>query len=82
MRGEYRRFQRRLPRAYSRFDDGHPGRRQIGSRGWADGDVTRITDLPFGQITRRPPKAHTGTQVNGEAEQAGGALPEASIALP
>jgi hypothetical protein len=36
MRGKYRRFQRRLPRAYSRFDDGHPGRRQIGSGGWAD----------------------------------------------
>src|ERR1700733_1386362 len=36
MREEHRRFQRRLPRAYSRFDDGHPGRRQIGSGGWAD----------------------------------------------
>jgi hypothetical protein len=31
-RGARSRFQRRLPRAYSRSGDGHPGRHRIGSR--------------------------------------------------
>jgi hypothetical protein len=35
MRGELQRFQRRLPRDYARFGDGHPGRREIGRGCWA-----------------------------------------------
>ena len=35
IRGENRRFQRRLPRAYARSSDGHPGRHRIGRRCWA-----------------------------------------------
>jgi len=35
IRGEDRRFQRRLPRAYARSGDGHPGRHRIGRRSWA-----------------------------------------------
>jgi hypothetical protein len=35
IREEHRRFQRRLPRAYARSGDGHPGRHRIGRRCWA-----------------------------------------------
>ncbi len=65
VRGENRRFQRRLPRAYSRFDDGHPGRRQIGSGGWADrGCHSNKPISPFGEAAPQAgegPPRHPGS---------------------
>ena len=54
-RGERSRFQRRLPRDYSRFDDGHPGVGKSGVHAGRIGAVARRTDLLLGMLTRRPP---------------------------
>ena len=68
VRGDPRRFQRRLPRAYSRFDDGHPGRRQIGSGGWADRGWHSNNGSPFlGSCPGGLPKAprrHPGSTIH------------------
>ena len=58
VRGGHRRFQRRLPRDYAHFGDGHPGRHQSGRGCWAGRSRDTPTTLP--SSTAAPPTRPRG----------------------